>query len=88
MNYKTIAEIENVVNLGLEYVYVSIQVFNAGVTVELIPTEDLKYFEVALGQEWNGYDYVMTLDEFMVKMEKVGVFTYDDFGVATYSKGL
>ena len=74
-------EINEILNQVDEYVYIDIAVCNTGATVNLNSLNDggLEEIDNLLNDEWNGYDYVMTSEDFWSAIENMGtILEYED----------
>ena len=67
-------EINELLNCDIaKYVYVDINVFNTGAVINLVALVQLDDLDDGLlGDDWNGYDFVIEYDEFINELERLG----------------
>ena len=61
-------DINTILNSGEPYVTFHVSVCNSGYSVQFSTD-----FEPLIDDEWNGYDYAMTIEDFEEKLEDFGV---------------
>ena len=63
------SDINTILNSDEEYVTFHISVCNSGHSVQFTTDSE----PMGLDEEWNGYDFAMTIEEFEEKLENFGV---------------